>query len=220
MVTGDKDAYRSPIKDYTWGSNQSKLKQARLYQLLALYDNDPATAAEADSAAIGYLHYIHGVNPLGLVYLTNMKTAGASHSASTMFHNWFAHGTRWEKASGAMPGPPPGYLVGGGRTHIIQRINVAPRPSEPRDTGAFTTRPPFHYAATITRRRSGSRRSSLIGSSTRDGRRILGRCPNHLRAIKPITLALWPDTFIEPSNFLVSRSCHCGLKRYQSMCFS
>ena len=113
MVTNNKDAYRSPIKDYTWGSNQSKLLQARLYELLALYDNDAATAAKADSAAMGYLHYIHGVNPLGLVYLTNMKLAGASHSASTMFHNWFAHGTRWESASGAMPGPPPGYLVGG-----------------------------------------------------------------------------------------------------------
>ena len=113
MITGDKDAYGSPIKDYTWGSNSSKLQQARLYQLLASYDNDPLTAAEADLAAMGYLHYIHGVNPLGLVYLTNMKSDGASHSASTMFHNWFAHGTRWERASGGMPGPPPGYLVGG-----------------------------------------------------------------------------------------------------------
>ena len=61
---------------------------------------------------MGYFHYIHGVNPLGLVYVTNMKLAGASHSASTMFHNWFAHGTRWESASGATPGPPPGILWG------------------------------------------------------------------------------------------------------------
>jgi endoglucanase len=113
MIIENKDAYRSPIKDYTWGSNQSKLEQARLYQLLALYDNEAATVVEADTAAMGYLHYIHGVNPLGLVYLTNMKSAGASHFASTIFHYWFAHGTRWEKARGAMPGPPPGYLVGG-----------------------------------------------------------------------------------------------------------
>ena len=117
MVTNNKDAYRSPLKDYTWGSNQSKLLQARLYQLLALYDEDPAIAAKADSAAMDYLHYIHGVNPLGLVYLTNMKLVGASHSASTIFHNWFAHGTRWERASDAMPGPPPGYLVGGPNPH-------------------------------------------------------------------------------------------------------
>ena len=66
---------------------------------------------------MGYLHYLHGVNPLGFVYLTNMKSAGASHSANTMFHNWFAYSTRWERASGAMPGPPPGYLVGGPNPH-------------------------------------------------------------------------------------------------------
>ena len=113
MILDNKDAYRSPIKDYTWGSNQSKAQQARLYQLLASYDKDSVTAAEADTAAIEYLHYIHGVNPLGLVYLTNMKSAGASHSASTMYHTWFAHGTRWEKVTGTTPGPPPGYLVGG-----------------------------------------------------------------------------------------------------------
>jgi len=113
VVTSNEDPYRSPIKEYTWGSNQSKMQQARLYQLLSLYGNDAAIAARADSAAMEYLHYIHGVNPLGLVYLTNMESAGASHSASTMFHNWFAHGTRWERNSGAMPGPPPGYLVGG-----------------------------------------------------------------------------------------------------------
>src|SRR5215813_11146760 len=106
----DKDPYRAPIKDYVWGSNASKMHQARLYQLLAMYGNDAAAAAKADSAAMGYLHYIHGVNPLGLVYLTNMKSAGAEHSAYTMFHSWFAHGTRWARVSGAMPGPPPGYL--------------------------------------------------------------------------------------------------------------
>jgi hypothetical protein len=117
MVENNKDPYRSPIKDYTWGSNGSKLQQARLYQLLVLYGNDDGAAAKADSAAMGYLHYIHGVNPLGLVYLTNMKSVGAAHSASTIFHNWFAHGTRWERASGTMPGPPPGYLVGGPNPH-------------------------------------------------------------------------------------------------------
>lgn len=60
-----------------------------------------------------YAHYIHGVNPLGLVYLTNMAPAGASHSAATMFHSWFAHGTRWQQVSQQLPGPPPGFLVGG-----------------------------------------------------------------------------------------------------------
>jgi hypothetical protein len=114
MITDNKDPYRAPIKAHRWGSNSSKARQARLYQLLTLYGGEVVSAATADSAALGYVHYIHGVNPLGLVYLTNMKSAGAEHSASTMFHKWFAHGSaRWSEVSNAMPGPPPGYLVGG-----------------------------------------------------------------------------------------------------------
>ena len=107
------DPYRSPLKDYTWASNMSKAKQARLLQLLANYGPDADLADKSLAAAMGYAHYIHGVNPLGLVYLTNMAPAGASHSAATMFHAWFAHGTRWQRVSPASPGPPPGYLVGG-----------------------------------------------------------------------------------------------------------
>jgi endoglucanase len=119
MVTNNEDPYLSPIKYYTWGSNGSKALQARLYQLLALYGNDAGIAAKADSTAMGYLHYIHGVNPLGLVYLTNMESAGAKHSANTMFHNWFAHtSARWAKVSDTTPGPPPGYLVGGPNPHF------------------------------------------------------------------------------------------------------
>jgi endoglucanase len=114
MITDNKDPYRAPIKAHLWGSNSSKARQARLYQLLALYGDGVVSAATANSAALGYIHYIHGVNSLGLVYLTNMKSAGAEHSASTMFHNWFAHGSaRWSEVSDAMPGPPPGYLLGG-----------------------------------------------------------------------------------------------------------
>ena len=44
---------------------------------------------------------MHGVNPLGLVYLTNMGRCGAESSATLMYHGWFTHE------------PPPGYVVGG-----------------------------------------------------------------------------------------------------------
>lgn len=107
------DPYRSPMKDYTWGSNMSKARQARLLQLLAVHGPDADLAEKARAAAMGYAHYLHGVNPLGLVYLTNMAPAGASHSAAAMFHAWFAYGTRWQRVSATSPGPPPGYLVGG-----------------------------------------------------------------------------------------------------------
>jgi hypothetical protein len=114
MVTGDKDPYRAPMKDYVWGSNQSKAAQPRLYQLLAKYGSDATTIATATVAAEEFVHYIHGVNPFGLVYLTNMKRAGAENSAKTMFHTWFADGSaRWDEVSDSTPGPAPGYLVGG-----------------------------------------------------------------------------------------------------------
>jgi hypothetical protein len=107
------DPYRSPIKDYTWGSNKGKAMQARLFQLVALHGTDPRLSEISLAAALEYAHYIHGVNPLGLVYLTNMAPAGASHSATTMFHAWFAYGTRWQRVTEQLPGPPPGFLVGG-----------------------------------------------------------------------------------------------------------
>ncbi len=112
-VTGSSDPYRAPMKDYTWGSNASKGAQARLYELLAIYGGD-TNASTANAAAEEYMHYIHGVNPLGLVYLTNMQRAGAENSAKTMFHTWFANGSaRWDEVSATTPGPAPGYLVGG-----------------------------------------------------------------------------------------------------------
>jgi endoglucanase len=101
------------MKDYTWGSNKGKAMQARLHQLAALHDTDPRRSETALAAALEYAHYLHGVNPLGLVYLTNMAQAGASHSATTMFHAWFAYGTRWQRVTEQLPGPPPGFLVGG-----------------------------------------------------------------------------------------------------------
>jgi endoglucanase len=112
-VLENTDPYRSPMREFTWGSNKGKAMQARLLQLLAVHGPDADLADKALAAAMGYVHYIHGVNPLGLVYLTNMAPAGASHSAATMFHAWFAHGTRWQQVSETAPGPPPGFLVGG-----------------------------------------------------------------------------------------------------------
>lgn len=114
-VTSSRDPYRAYLKDYTWSSNQIKMAQARLYQHLAKHGSD-ATAGNAALAAEDYVHYLHGVNPLGLVYLSNMQRAGAEHSAKTMFHSWFAEKSKWDEVSTSSPGPAPGFLVGGPNT--------------------------------------------------------------------------------------------------------
>jgi hypothetical protein len=111
-VTGATDPYRAYLKDYTWGSSQIKMSQGRLYQHLAKLGTGD-NAVKAAAAAEDYVHYLHGVNPLGMVYLTNMQRAGAEHSAKTIFHTWFADKSKWDEVSATSPGPAPGYLAGG-----------------------------------------------------------------------------------------------------------
>ena len=115
-ATSSKDPYRAYLKDYTWSSNQIKLAQARLFQHLAQHGSG-TNADNAAAAAEDYVHYLHGVNPLGLVYLTNMQRAGAEHSAKTIFHLWFADKSpKWDETTATTPGPAPGYLAGGPNT--------------------------------------------------------------------------------------------------------
>ena len=113
-VTANSDPYLSPLSMYVWGSNFTKAAQGRIYEHLARFTTDSSVATKALAAAEGYVHYINGVNPLGLVYLTNMKRAGAENSAKTMYHSWFKDGSPlWDEVSATTPGPAPGYLVGG-----------------------------------------------------------------------------------------------------------
>ncbi len=113
-VAAETDPYRSHVKDYVWGSNRSKAAQGVMYQYLDDYNLDPTVAPQAVAAAEGFVHYLHGVNPLGLVYLTNMQVAGAEHSAKTLYHTWFQDGSaRWDEVTATTPGPAPGLLVGG-----------------------------------------------------------------------------------------------------------
>jgi endoglucanase len=112
-ITSSKDPYRAYLKDYTWSSNQIKMSQARLFQHLAKVGSGD-NATKAASAAEEYVHYLHGVNPLGMVYLTNMQRAGAEHSAKTIFHTWFADKSpKWDETTSSTPGPAPGFLAGG-----------------------------------------------------------------------------------------------------------
>lgn len=88
------DAYRSPVADMHWGSNATKATRA-----LTLLINNPS--AEAKDAASGYVHYMHGVNPLGMVYLSEMDVFGADKSVYELYHTAFKDGT------------PPGFVTGG-----------------------------------------------------------------------------------------------------------
>jgi len=65
------------------------------------------------NAASGYLHYIHGVNPLNKVYLSNMGGYGAENSVNEFYHAWFKDGSKYDAVGQSKIGPAPGFLVGG-----------------------------------------------------------------------------------------------------------
>jgi hypothetical protein len=114
-LSQNQDPYGSYVPGYWWGSNQTKSGQGDVLAELAVHPNidSTVTAAAAMKYAERYVHYIHGVNPLGLVYLSAMGSHGAEKFATRFFHSWFKHGSVWDQAGVSQYGPPPGYLTGG-----------------------------------------------------------------------------------------------------------
>ncbi len=109
------DAYRAYVKDsdYVWGSNQVKGEAGMLFANQLVYNLDPANRTNYQAAAAGFVHYLHGVNPLTMPFLTNVYSLGATTSANEMYHGWFGAGTIWSDALTSPNGPAPGYLTGG-----------------------------------------------------------------------------------------------------------
>jgi len=112
--TGKKDPYMAHLKDYTWGSNGIKARQGLMYTDFILYDINSAKNQLAKEAAENYLHYIHGVNPLNMVYLSNMYDFGAENAVNEFYHSWFTNGSaKWDRVGESTYGPAPGFLTGG-----------------------------------------------------------------------------------------------------------
>ena len=114
-LTSQTDPYRAFIKDYNWGSNQYKSNYGNMLWLVNNYSLDNASNNTTYlKASEEYLHYIHGVNPFQMVYLTNMSTYGAENSINEIYHTWFCDGSaKWDRVGTSTYGPPPGYLAGG-----------------------------------------------------------------------------------------------------------
>src|SRR5690606_18149049 len=115
-IRGAADAYRAFLgpNNFTWGSNRTMARKGMTFYNLIHYRLAGSNVVEARDAALGYINYLHGVNPLGMVYLSNMASAGAHHSVNEFYHSWFADGSRlWDRVGDSTYGPAPGFLVGG-----------------------------------------------------------------------------------------------------------
>lgn len=114
QIAAPTDPYLAYVADYTWGSNAHKSRTGCLLHDVVSFSTDPTKDADARRAAERYVHYLHGVNPLGLVYLSNMGRFGAHKSVTTFYHTWFAdQSPAWDEVGVSTYGPAPGFLVGG-----------------------------------------------------------------------------------------------------------
>jgi len=109
------DLYRAFMPDnaYHWGSNLTKAGYGVLNMQLVNNNINSFSQSMYQLKAAEQLHYFHGVNPLNLVYLSNMNSYGAENSASEIYHQWFLDGSDWDSSITSLYGPAPGYIPGG-----------------------------------------------------------------------------------------------------------
>jgi len=113
-ITNTSCAYRAFMNDgdNTWGSNRPRGHTGSIFYNVITYAINANTSLYRN-AAIGYLNFLHGVNPITRVQLTNMYDYGAEKCANQMYHSWFADGTNYDDAITSLYGPAPGYQPGG-----------------------------------------------------------------------------------------------------------
>ncbi len=131
------DLYRAFLHDaqYHWGSNNPRANYGNTNLDVVHDELGFGDVSTYRARALGILHYLHGVNPLGMVYLSNMGSLGATRSANEIYHVWFSHGSRWGDAKTSACGPAPGYVPGG------PNVNAA-RDGVPSSLSPPTGQPP------------------------------------------------------------------------------
>ena len=99
----NSNAYGDPFSSTTWWGNNGNIC-ARAYQVSLVKGLfDQAKQNHSQYFISGALSYIHGTNPLGTAYLTNLSKYGVTQSLSKFYHG----------DSNLASDPPPAFIVGG-----------------------------------------------------------------------------------------------------------
>ena len=109
------DLYRAHMADdaYHWGSNQVRTSIGQTNLDYITFGFNPTKATQYKEVAEHYLHWMHGVNPMGMVMLSNMYNYGAEKCVNEIYHTWFTDGSVWDNSLTSPNGPAPGYVPGG-----------------------------------------------------------------------------------------------------------
>lgn len=111
------DLYRAYMRPYSyhWGSNNARAAYGNTNYSVIHHGLVPEPERQTFlERSAGLLHSFHGVNPMQLVYLTNMYADGAEASADEAYHTWFRDkDPKWDNARTSELGPAPGYVTGG-----------------------------------------------------------------------------------------------------------
>lgn len=112
------DLYRAHLADaeFNWGHDMTRSNAGLINLDFEAFGINSTSAALYRRIAEQHQHWLHGANPMGLVMLSNMASAGAESSLSEIYHTWFANGTVWDSTRTSARGPAPGYLAGGPNT--------------------------------------------------------------------------------------------------------
>jgi hypothetical protein len=174
----DFDLYRAFMRpdSYHWGSNNARAGYANTnYDFLQHDLALPVDVPLYQERVAGLLSSFHGVNPMQLVYLTNMYAVGGDACADEAYHTWFRDkDPRWDNARTSELGPAPGYVTGGPnkayckdqpKDHACTRSPVLAQPPEkayvdtntsfdppnPYDKSWELTEPAIYYQASYVR---------------------------------------------------------------------
>ena len=109
------DLYRSSMPDaqYHWNSHEVKANAGINNLDFVTFNVNAAQSNSYKEVAESYLHWFHGINPMGKVMLTNMYAYGGDSCVNEFYHSWFGNGTIWDNVFTSPNGPAPGYLIGG-----------------------------------------------------------------------------------------------------------
>jgi hypothetical protein len=118
----EDDLYRAFLHppQYHWGSSWPRSQYGNTNMDAVRYVPEVQNKEAFVARALQTLHYFHGVNPLAMVYLSNMYGYGATRSANEIYHTWFWHDTRWSDALASACGPAPGFIPGGPNAFAAQ----------------------------------------------------------------------------------------------------